>query len=86
MDFAVHGAIYIETMPLSSQLGMPLPYLCNPAFHAISVLYVCGDSFADVECDDDFVLNIIYNLSCNSSIEILYCSAGNTLFVLLKKI
>ncbi len=26
----------------------------------LEVLYVCGDSFADVECDDDFILNIIH--------------------------
>ena len=45
------------------------------------VLYVCGDSLADAECDDDSVLNVIHtktNLSCNSPIEIPYYSAGNT--------
>ncbi len=58
----------------------------------LEVLYVCGDLFADVKCDDDSILNIIHtraNLSCNSSIEIPYYSAGNTpsaLFVLVKKI
>ncbi len=27
--------------------------------------YVCGDSFADVECDDDSILNIIHTkLTC----------------------
>ena len=56
------------------------------------VLYVCGDSLADAECDDDSVLNVIHtktNLSCNSPIEIPYYSAGNTpicFFVLPKKI
>ncbi len=40
----------------------------------LEVLCVCGDSLADVECDDDSVLNVIYtktNLSCNS--PILFC-------------
>ena len=47
----------------------------------LEVLHVCGDSFADVECDDESVLNVMYtktNLSCNSPIEIPYFSAGNT--------
>lgn len=48
----------------------------------LEVLYVCGDSFADVECDDDdSVLHVIHtkaNLSCGSPIEIPYYSAGNT--------
>ena len=55
----------------------------------LEVLYVCGDLFADVKCDDDSILNIIHtraNLSCNSSIEIPLEIPPSALFVLVKKI
>ena len=42
---------------------------------------LCGDWFADVECVDDSVLNVIHtktNLLCNSPIEIPYYSAENS--------
>ncbi len=71
MDFAVHGAI--ETMPLSKPDRDASAVLMQSS-RSCHVLYVCGDSFADVECDDDSTLNNNF-----SSIEIPYCSAGNTL-------
>ncbi len=84
MDFAVHGAI--EIMPLSKPVRDASAVLMQSS-HSCHVLYVCGDSFADVECDDDSVLNIIYNLSCNSRFRIVPLEIpSSALFVLLKKI
>ena len=42
---------------------------------------MCGDSLSAIECDDSSVLNQIHtraNLSCSSTIEIPYYSAGNS--------
>lgn len=42
--------------------------------------YTCGSIFADIEADEDSVLNSVYvkaNLTCNSPIEIPYYTAGN---------
>ena len=42
--------------------------------------YTCGSIFADIEAEEDSVLNSVYvkaNLTCNSTIEIPYYTAGN---------
>ena len=42
--------------------------------------YTCGSIFADIEADEDSVLNSVFvkaNLTCNSRIEIPYYTAGN---------
>lgn len=42
--------------------------------------YTCGSIFANIEADEDSVLNSVYvkaNLTCNSPIEIPYYTAGN---------
>ncbi len=84
MDFAVHGAI--ETMPLSKPVRDASTLLMQSS-HSCHVLYVCGDSFADVECDDDSVLTITCPATHPLRFRIVLLEIPTSaLFVLLKKI
>ncbi len=83
MNFAVHGAI--ETMQLSKPVRDAYTVLMQSS-RSYHVHYVCGDSFADVECDDDSVLNIIYATHPLRFRIVPLEIPPSALFVLLKKI
>lgn len=45
----------------------------------LDISYVCGNTFSDIETDEDSVLNLVYvraNITCTCPIEIPYFSAG----------